>query len=141
MVQVYHINWPDEVPTSSSCPICHQSLHHQALQVHIHEHHRPQDIAVPSHTAVTQLFHFALAIVRMPGTRRYLLVQEFANSGYWCPGGAVDKGERMQDAAVRECLEEAGVPIVLKGLLSLEMHNTGDYSRSRIVNGAHHSIS
>lgn len=84
---------------------------------------------------ITQLFHFALVIVRLPGTKRYLLVQEFANAGFWCPGGAVDIGESFQSAALRECMEEAGMPIILKGILSVEVHNTGDYPRSRIVHG------
>jgi ADP-ribose pyrophosphatase YjhB (NUDIX family) len=47
---------------------------------------------------------------------------EFAGQGFWLPGGAVDAGETFSQAAIRECMEEAGVMIVLKGLLAIEMH-------------------
>lgn len=41
---------------------------------------------------------------------RILLVQHV--EGRWqLPGGAVDPGERPEDAAVRECLEEAGIVV------------------------------
>jgi hypothetical protein len=31
-----------------------------------------------------------------------------AGAGFWVPGGGVDPGERLTEAAVRECWEEAG---------------------------------
>jgi len=48
-------------------------------------------------------------------------VQEFAGQGYWLPGGGVDKGESLQDGAIREALEEAGVLVKLKGVLNVEV--------------------
>ena len=57
---------------------------------------------------------------------KYLLVQEFANSGYWLPGGRVDPGEPLEEAAIRECKEEAGIDIKLKGVLTFQFnHSTG----------------
>ena len=41
------------------------------------------------------------------------------------PGGAVDAGEGLKHAAHRECLEEAGVEIELKGILAFEYHPCG----------------
>lgn len=120
----FHIGWPNYVPVAEECPICRKRLHRRPLQVHIHEHHRPGDVPSSSGPAATQLFHFALCIVRLPGTQRYLLVQEFANEGFWCPGGAVDRAESVQQAALRECLEESGVPVSLKGILAIELHTS-----------------
>ena len=51
-----------------------------------------------------------------------MAVNETKNRGWWIPGGAVDSGETFRTAAVRECLEEAGVDIQLKGVLAIE-HN------------------
>ena len=44
--------------------------------------------------------------------QQILLVQEFAKSGYWLPGGRVDAGEDLARAAERETLEEAGVALL-----------------------------
>jgi hypothetical protein len=38
------------------------------------------------------LYAYALVVCRHPHTGRFLLVQEFSNSGYWLPGGRVDPG-------------------------------------------------
>lgn len=64
-------------------------------------------------------------ICRHPVTRRYLLCQEFASQGFWCPGGAVDPGEQLKIAAKRETKEEAGIDIELKGILGLEYNPCG----------------
>lgn len=52
---------------------------------------------------------------------RFLLVHERKHGQLWyIPGGRVEPGERIQDGAIRETLEEAGIPIVLEGLLRVE---------------------
>ena len=48
------------------------------------------------------------------------MVNETKNRGWWIPGGAVDAGETFSVAAKRECLEEAGIDIELKGLLGID---------------------
>eukprot|EP00392_Amoebophrya_sp_AT5.2_P003350 g3355.t1 len=55
---------------------------------------------------------------------KLLLVQEFASSGYWLPGGRVDAGESLESAAIRECEEEAGVAIELVGVLQVQYRNS-----------------
>ena len=52
---------------------------------------------------------FALVICRNPKTGQYLAVNETKNRGWWIPGGAVDAGETFRTAAMRECIEQAGI--------------------------------
>ena len=44
------------------------------------------------------------------------------------PGGAVDPGESLTGAAVRETMEEAGIHVTLKGVLGIEYHPMGQAS-------------
>jgi phosphatase NudJ len=85
--------------------------------------------AIPSHS-------FALCVVRRG--HRYLLVEEKKHGQTWyLPGGRVEPGETLMDAAVRETLEESGVPVVLDGLLRLE-HTPGPRGlRLRAIFTAH----
>ena len=55
-----------------------------------------------------------MVIVKRKCDGKYLLVEEFANKGYWLPGGKVDPGESLSKAAIRECKEEAGIDIKLR---------------------------
>jgi len=51
----------------------------------------------------------------------FLLVHERGhNQSWYLPGGRVEPGERIVDAAVRETLEEAGVRISILGVLRFE---------------------
>jgi len=62
---------------------------------------------------------------------RVLLVQHV--EGRWqLPGGAVDPGESPQEAAARECLEEAGVVVRIGGVLGVF---GGDRYRVTYANG------
>ena len=62
---------------------------------------------------------FALTVVRRGD--RFLLVQERRGDQRWyLPAGRVEPGERLEDGARREALEESGIPIVLEGLLRVE---------------------
>eukprot|EP00854_Cymbomonas_tetramitiformis_P014902 gene14902-17616_t len=80
------------------------------------------------------LHAFALVVCRRRSDGKYLLVQEFANSGFWLPGGRVDAGENLADAAVRETLEEAGVAIRLTGVLRFEYRPLGvSDTRMRVI--------
>lgn len=66
---------------------------------------------------------------------RFLLVQEFGQEGFWCPGGHVDGAETFAAAAVRETKEEAGVDVELKGILCFENFPNGyaGYVRQRVI--------
>ena len=61
-----------------------------------------------------------MIICRNPLTGKFLAVNETKDRGWWIPGGAVDAGETFQQGATRECLEEAGVEIDLKGILTID---------------------
>lgn len=72
----------------------------------------------PLHT-----WYFALVVVRRG--HRFLLTQERKYGSTWSiPGGRVEPGEALGDAAIREVLEETGVPIRLDGILRVE-HSPG----------------
>eukprot|EP00877_Chromochloris_zofingiensis_P005820 jgi/Chrzof1/15239/Cz09g32180.t1 len=86
---------------------------------HLHDHHNPRGTGPEERTGV-----FALCIVRRPSDGKFLMTQEFAGSGFWVPGGGVDKGESLTAAAIRETLEEAGVDVQLRGVLQVEDKHT-----------------
>lgn len=64
-------------------------------------------------------WYFALVVVRLG--RRFLLVKERRHGERWyLPSGRVEPGERIEDAARREALEETSIPVVLEGILRIE---------------------
>lgn len=76
-------------------------------------------------------WYFALVVVRKG--HRFLLTQERKYGSSWSiPGGRVEPGESLTDAAIRETLEETGVPIRLDGVLRVE-HTPGDGVRMRVL--------
>lgn len=75
---------------------------------------------------------FVVVIVRKG--HRYLLVHERKHGQHWyLPAGRVELGETYAAAAHRETQEEAGIPIVLEGVLRVEHTPGPDYSRLRIL--------
>jgi len=77
-------------------------------------------------------WYFALAVVRLG--RRFLLTQEKKYGESWSiPGGRVEAGESLQEAAVREVLEETGIAIQLEGLLRVEHATSASGARVRII--------
>src|SRR5580700_9630768 len=62
---------------------------------------------------------FALVVVR--DGERFLAVHEAKHGRLWyLPAGRVEPGETFASAALRETLEETGVPVVLEGILRVE---------------------
>jgi len=55
-----------------------------------------------------------------PKTVRYVLVHEKEKRGWWLPGGGVDAGQTLAEAAIRESVEEAGCETELTGVLRIE---------------------
>jgi phosphatase NudJ len=75
---------------------------------------------------------FALVVVRRGD--EFLLVQELHHGqGWYLPGGRVEAGETLTEAALRETLEESGVPIVLEGIVRVEHTPVGGGARVRVV--------
>jgi ADP-ribose pyrophosphatase YjhB (NUDIX family) len=75
---------------------------------------------------------FALVVVR--DGDRFLVLREAKHGQNWyLPAGRVEPGETFAEAAVRETLEETGVPITLQGILKVQ-HTTGAAgARVRII--------
>jgi hypothetical protein len=63
---------------------------------------------------------FVLVVVKRADDARYLLKNEVASQGWYLPGGRVDPGEELQDAARRLTMSETGVEIDIKGILRSE---------------------
>lgn len=73
---------------------------------------------------------FVLVVARLG--QRYLLVHENKHGQLWyLPAGRVEPGETFVQAARRETLEEAGVPIVFDGVLRVE-HSPQDDGTARV---------
>lgn len=66
---------------------------------------------------------------------RYLLVRERKRrrKGWFLPGGRAEPGESLAEAALRETLEETGVPVELDGILRIEHLPRGGHTRLRFV--------
>jgi 8-oxo-dGTP pyrophosphatase MutT (NUDIX family) len=73
------------------------------------------DPAAPAATVVTPSVFIA---VRWLGGR-LLMVPRLDNGAWELPGGRVDVGESAVEAAVRETAEEAGVQVLVTGLIGL----------------------
>ncbi|ETO11906.1 hypothetical protein RFI_25471 [Reticulomyxa filosa] len=119
---LYHIGAPNSL--NVKCPICikskdSQSRDRRPFQVHLHNVHGPPD-HVPEYDFGTNSYVFALVVVRRATDNKYLMVQEYGECGFWLPAGRVDPGEDVCSAALRETMEEAGIDIRLKGILSVE---------------------
>lgn len=75
---------------------------------------------------------FALVVVRRGDT--FLLVRERKYGTPWAiPGGRVERGEELAEAAVREVQEEAGVAVRLTGIYRVEHSATPAGARMRVI--------
>lgn len=124
---MYHIN--EKNTEGITCPICREYTR-GPFQVHLHNGHGPPgrgEMTSEFSMAETTLYSFALVVCHNKKYNSFLLVQEFANSGYWLPGGRVDSGENPAEAAIRETKEEAGIDIKLTGMIKIEYHPKKDH--------------
>ena len=136
------------------CPICThyktgdyekpQGVKGWGYSVHLHNSHGPvgrknrqmsQEEKRRQHIAETApTYGFALVIVQHPKTKKFLIVEEACDQGYWLPGGRVDPGETFQEAAIRETIEEAGCKVKLTGIIRMEYSPYADGgARQRII--------
>ncbi|KAG7389688.1 hypothetical protein PHYPSEUDO_009849 [Phytophthora pseudosyringae] len=130
---MYHIN--EKNTDGINCPICRETSR-GPFQVHMHNAHGPpgrHEMASEFHMADSTLYSFALVVCHNKKYNSFLLVQEFANSGFWLPGGRIDSGENPAQAAIRETKEEAGIDIRLTGVMKLEYHPKQDRNGSQYV--------
>lgn len=75
---------------------------------------------------------FALVVVRRED--RFLLVHERKHGQLWyLPAGRVEPGESFFQAALRETLEESGVPVELQGVLKVEHTPNPHGARLRVI--------
>lgn len=75
---------------------------------------------------------FSLVVVR--DGDRFLAVRETKHGQLWyLPAGRAEPGETLADAALRETLEETGVPVVLEGLLKLQHTPAFESARVRAL--------
>jgi len=77
-------------------------------------------------------WYFALVVVRQG--HRFLLTQEKKYGSTWSiPGGRVEPGEELIDAAMREVVEETGVPVTVEGVLRIEHAPSSSGARVRVI--------
>ncbi len=78
-------------------------------------------------------------VAAIEDNRRVLLVRHGYIKGWSLPGGGVDKGETLREAAIRELREETGAvttgPLVLHGMFSNDAAFPGDHVAVYIVRG------
>lgn len=137
-VPLYHVN--DTQSGNIQCPICQEDKRKNYL-LHLRNHHGPvmRGEIAPEYRDGILTHAFALVVVRRPTDSKFLVVQEAANSGFWLPGGRVEVGETLLEAAIRETKEEAGIDVDIKGVLKVE-HSTyafderkKAYNRMRVI--------
>jgi 8-oxo-dGTP pyrophosphatase MutT (NUDIX family) len=77
-------------------------------------------------------WYFAMVVVRRG--HRFLLTQEQKYGSTWSiPGGRVEPGEHIIQAAQREVLEETGVPVRIDGILRIEHAAADTTARVRVL--------
>ncbi|CAJ1376601.1 unnamed protein product [Effrenium voratum] len=113
-----HFHHAVENLPKAPCPICGEQ--EGSVAVHVHNRHGPSDAREPPSAPYAT---FAWCVCRHPDGR-FLLVNEPAGisggrPGFWLPAGRVDHGESLQEACVREALEEAGVAVRVTGVLRM----------------------
>ena len=124
-----HVHGRDQADLFA-CPIC-TTLYGDTSLVgdmtwgygnHLFHSHGPpaRKAAQPGVSRKHPTYGFSLVIIQHPTTKKFVLIEEGAQQGWWLPAGGVDPGEGFKEAAIREAKEEAGIDIVLKAILSFE---------------------
>jgi len=119
---LYHGTEPN---MRGKCPVCGDPCRRVPLVVHLHNEHGRLDAREPPPAPYPA---FAWSVCRRPSDGKFLLVNEPAGisggkPGYWLPAGRVDQGESLEEAARRECMEEAGIVVKVDGVLRFMVDN------------------
>jgi 8-oxo-dGTP diphosphatase len=108
----------DETHNYRHCPRCGHALERRVVKAG-----EPERLVCPSCTFVFYLDpKIAVATIIRTETGALVLVKRAIEPGYgkWVfPGGYVDRGEPLIDAAIREAREECGLDIRLDGLINI----------------------
>src|SRR4051812_44444003 len=77
---------------------------------------------------------FIVLVVVRSGDRFLLVHERKHGQGFYLPAGRVEPGEGLIEAAERETMEEAGIPIVIEHILRVEHAPQWDGSaRVRVI--------
>jgi phosphatase NudJ len=88
-----------------------------------------------AHTPIPAWF-YSLVVVRKG--ERFLVIREAKHGQKWyLPAGRAEPGETLVEAAHRETFEEAGISIVLEGILKLQHTPISNSARVRAIFLAH----
>jgi 8-oxo-dGTP pyrophosphatase MutT (NUDIX family) len=76
-------------------------------------------------------YRYSLIICRSKANK-FLTVEEKTGK-WWIPGGKVETSETFEQAALRECQEETGIQVQLKGIIRLDYGKFADKNAWRTV--------
>ena len=77
-------------------------------------------LGVPPARPAPPLRHVCFSLVAVQHERKFVLVHEKEERGWWLPGGGVDVRDTLPSTALKETEEEAGAVVELRGVLRVE---------------------